>query len=170
MTPAELSERTMLFALRVMKMADCLPRTTAARNVASQVTRSACAVAANYRATQRAKSPADFAHKVAIVLEEADEAEFWIELIVRAKFLAEPRLVTLHREAGELVRIFAAMRRTTRNRPWLANLHTSNIAHHTFLRLDLHQAVLNRASRTLIRRSRTKPTRPMVMIERMMCS
>lgn len=112
MTPREMSERTMTFALRVMRMAESLPKGAAARNVTMQVVRSACSVAANYRATQRAKSRTDFAHKLAIVLEEADETEFWIELIARAGFLPETRLAELRKEAGELVRIFSAMRRT----------------------------------------------------------
>lgn len=107
-------ERTMAFALRVMRMAESLPRGAAARNVAGQVVRSACSVAANYRAAQRAKSRADFANKIAIVLEEADETEFWIELEIRAKFLPETRLEELKREAGELVRTFAVMRRSAK--------------------------------------------------------
>ena len=107
-------ERTMMFALRVMRMAESLPKTPAARNVAGQIVRSACSVAANYRAAQRAKSRADFANKIAIVLEKADETEFWIELTARADFLPSGRLTELKREAGELVRIFSAMRRSAK--------------------------------------------------------
>ena len=114
MTPAELSERAMVFALRVMRMAESLPRTAAARNVSSQIVRSACSVAANYRAAQRAKSRADFSNKIAIVLEEADETAFWIELTERARFLPPARLVQLKTEAEELVRIFATIRRSSR--------------------------------------------------------
>ncbi len=114
MTPAEMTERSMTFALRVMKMAESLPRSAAARNVASQIVRSACSVAANYRAAQRAKSRADFSNKIAIVLEEADETAFWIELTERAGFLTPERLTSLKREADELVKIFATMRRSTR--------------------------------------------------------
>jgi four helix bundle protein len=114
MTPAEMSERTMKLALRVMRMAESLPRTPAGRNAAGQIVRCACSVAANYRAAQRAKSRADFNHKIAIVLEEADETAFWLELIGRAAFLSESRLKELSHEADELVRIFSAMRRTGR--------------------------------------------------------
>jgi four helix bundle protein len=114
MTPAEMSERSMVFALRVIKMAESLPRSFAARNVASQIVRSACSVAANHRSTQRAKSPADFSNKIAIVLEEADETAFWIELSERAGFLATDRLTALKSEAEELVKIFSAMRRSAR--------------------------------------------------------
>ena len=104
----------MEFALRVIRMAESLPKTVAARNAANQIVRSACSVAANYRAAQRAKSRADFSNKIAIVLEEADEPAFWIELIERAKFLPAARLADLKREAEELVKIFATMRRSAR--------------------------------------------------------
>ena len=70
MSPSELSERAMIFALRILKFAEALPRTAAGRNVADQVVRSACSVAANYRAAQRSKSRADFKNKIAIVLEK----------------------------------------------------------------------------------------------------
>ena len=114
MTPAEMNERAMAFALRVMRLAESLPKTAAARNIATQVVRSACSVAANYRAAQRAKSRAEFSNKVAIVLEEADETAFWIELTERAELLPAARLAELRREAEELVKIFATMRRTAR--------------------------------------------------------
>ena len=114
MTPSEMNERTMAFALRVMRLAESLPKTVAGRNIASQIVRSACSVAANYRAAQRSKSRADFSNKVAIVLEEADETLFWIELTDRAKLLPSSRLIELTREAEELVKIFASMRRTAR--------------------------------------------------------
>jgi four helix bundle protein len=114
MTPAEMSERSMAFALRVIKMAESLPRSGAARNIEHQIVRSACSVAANYRASQRAKSRADFSNKIAIVLEEADETAFWIELTERAGFLTPERLAPLKQEAEELVKIFATMRRSAR--------------------------------------------------------
>ena len=109
-----MAERSMTFALRVMKMAEYLPRTPAAQNTARQIVRSACSIAANYRSAQRAKSHADFRNKITIVLEEADETAFWIELAERAGFLPAAQLQELKGEAEALVRIFAAMRRTSR--------------------------------------------------------
>lgn len=110
----ELIERTMQFALRVVKMSEVLPKTTAGRTAAGQIVRSATSVAANYRASQRAKSRADFVSKIATVLEEADETEFWLEFIARAELLLEARLAELRAEADELTRIFAAIRRSAR--------------------------------------------------------
>ncbi len=114
MTSEEMCERTMVFALRAMRLAEALPKTAAGRNTAAQLTRCACSVAANYRAAQRARSRADFANKIGIVLEEADEASFWLELIVRGALLPEKRLAALRTEAQELVAIVATMRKTSR--------------------------------------------------------
>jgi four helix bundle protein len=112
----ELKDRTMRFAVRVMRLAEALPKSVRGRVVAQQLCRSGTSVAANYRSALRSKSGADFANKISIVLEEADESLFWIELIAEAGLLPEERLRALASEAEELVRIFAATRRTARNR------------------------------------------------------
>lgn len=116
MTPRELKERTMAFAVRVLKLVDALPKTVAGQTVAKQVARSATSVAANYRAALRAKSDADFINKITIVLEEADESDFWIELAERCDMLPPDRLAPLRTEAEELTKIFNATRSTTKRR------------------------------------------------------
>jgi four helix bundle protein len=116
MTPKELQERTVQFAVRVMKMADSLPRTASGRAVAGQVARSGGSVAANYRAALRGKSRADFVNKITIVLEEADETDLWIEIAKRCGHIPAKRVDALQSEAVELTRIFSATRRTALNR------------------------------------------------------
>jgi four helix bundle protein len=111
-----LKERTMDFAVRVLKLAEALPKSVSGRTVANQIARSGCSVAANYRSALRGRSRADFANKINIVLEESDETEFWLELTARAKLLPANRLRSLRTEANELTRIFNATRTTTRNR------------------------------------------------------
>jgi len=116
MNKQELMQRTMSFAVRVLKMAEHLPDKPAGRIVAHQITRSGCSIASNYRAALRGKSRADFINKITIVLEEADETSFWIELITLARLLPARRLLALSGEAEELVKIFSATRRTSKNR------------------------------------------------------
>ena len=115
MNPTELKERTIQFAVRVLKLADALPNKTSGRTVATQVARSGCSVASNYRSALRGKSRADFINKITIVLEEADETALWIEITERAGLLPAKRLKALHREAEELTKIFNATRTTARN-------------------------------------------------------
>jgi four helix bundle protein len=111
----ELKERSIQFAVRVLKMADALPNKASGRTIANQVARSGCSVAANDRAALRGKSRADFINKITIVLEEADETDLWIEVAKRAGLVRPERVAGLQVEAIELVRIFSATRRTTRN-------------------------------------------------------
>lgn len=115
MTPTELKQRTMQFAVRVLKLADALPNKPSGRAIANQIARSGTSVAANYRAALRGKSRADFLNKITIVLEEADETGFWIELTELAGLLPPKRLNALRQEAEELMKIFNATRTTTRN-------------------------------------------------------
>jgi four helix bundle protein len=109
---ADLKARTKQFALRVMKLVDALPRTIQGRAIASQIVRSATSVAANYRAACRARSRAEFVAKIGVVEEEADETAFWLELIIDSALLTEARIRPLLMEAGELIAIMAASRKS----------------------------------------------------------
>ena len=112
MNKHELSRRTRAFAVRILKMVDHLPNSAGGRAISSQVARSGTSVAANYRATLRARSDADFRNKVGVVLEEADETLLWLEIIVEAGMLPARKLSALMKENDELVRIFVATHRT----------------------------------------------------------
>ena len=114
MTPDELKNRTKAFAVRVIRLADSLPQTAASRAIVNQLVRSGTSVAANYRSACRAKSAADFANKMSIVEEEADETAFWIELLVDAGLLRPPLVAALLKEARELTAISVASIRTVR--------------------------------------------------------
>lgn len=114
MTTQELIDRTRKFALRVFKLVDKLPRSQASKVISYKLLRAASSVAAKYRAVRRAKSDADFANKVRIVLEEADESDFWISFIADLQLLPqeEQELRELLRESDELVAIFTATSKT----------------------------------------------------------
>ena len=113
-TNDELRARTMDFAVRVLRMAENLPRSVSGQTVARQISRSGTSVAANYRAALRGKSRPDFINKIAIVLEEADETAFWLDLAERANFVRQEKVKLLRNETEELVRIFSATKRTAR--------------------------------------------------------
>jgi four helix bundle protein len=112
----ELKKRTKQFALRAIRLVEALPRTRAAEVIGSQLLRSATSVAANYRAACRARSQADFVHKLGLVEEEADESLFWLELVVEANLLPETAVQEMIREANELTAIFVSSRKTAKRR------------------------------------------------------
>jgi len=114
MSEPDLKKRTKAFTLRVLKLVDALPKTTAGRALASQIVRSGTSVAANYRAACRAKSTADFIAKMGIVEEEADETLFWLELLEGSKVVPAPKLTAIKQEANELIAITVASIKTAR--------------------------------------------------------
>jgi four helix bundle protein len=116
MTKEELLQRTKVFALRVIKAVQALPREDVSRIFGRQLLRSGTSVGANYRAACRAKSSADFINKLKIVEEECDESMYWMELLVDAGLLPKAKLGALIQEAGELLAITVAALRTTRSR------------------------------------------------------
>src|SRR6266446_4633678 len=109
----DLKKRTKAFALRILKLVDALPKTTAGRALASQIVRSGTSVAAN-RAACRAKSTPDFIAKMGIVEEEADETLFWLELLEESQLVGSAKLTAVKQEANELIAITVAFIKTAR--------------------------------------------------------
>jgi four helix bundle protein len=79
--------------------------------------RSGTSVAANYRAACRARSRAEFAAKIGIVVEEADESQLWIEPILDSDLLPRKRCESLLAEADELVAIMIATQKSLTRTP-----------------------------------------------------
>ena len=113
MTPIELKARTKMFALRIIKLTKAIPKNDdAARAITKQIVRSGTSVAANYRASCRARSPAEFIAKIGIVEEESDETALWLELLIESGIMPASKLSALLEEADELTAIMAASRKT----------------------------------------------------------
>src|SRR5213083_1217430 len=98
MSEPDLKKRTKAFALRISKLVDALPKTTAGRALASQIVRSGTSVAA----ACRAKSRADFISKMGNVEEEADETLLWLELLEESGLVRAAKLTAIKKEADEL--------------------------------------------------------------------
>ncbi len=115
MDAEELKGRTKQFAIRIIKFVQALPKSSEAQVIGRQLLRSGTSIAANYRAVCRSRSNPEFIAKMGTVIEEADETAFWLELLDEASITSE-RVEPLLREAGELVKIFAASRLTASRR------------------------------------------------------
>jgi four helix bundle protein len=114
MTPKRLKDRTKRFAIDVIGFCDKLPTTHAGRTVAGQLIRCGTSVGANYRASCRARSRAEWIAKLGIVEEEADETLFWLEIAVEARLVPEDKVKALLKEADELTAIFVASLKTAK--------------------------------------------------------
>ena len=98
-------------AIRIIKMYEQLHKTDSIRIIGKQLVRSCTSTAANYRAACRARSKAEFFSKMSIVVEEADETVFWLELLEEGDLVPASRLAALKQEASEILRIVAKARK-----------------------------------------------------------
>ena len=112
MNEDDLKRRTKIFALRVIKLVDALPKTTAGRAIGGQLVRAGTSVGANYRAACRGRPRADLIAKLGVVEEEADECGYWLELIIEAGLLKPDLVKPLLEEADELTAIITSSRIT----------------------------------------------------------
>jgi four helix bundle protein len=124
---AELLVRTKTFGLRILNLVDHLPRTMSGRAIGSQLVRSGTSIGANYRAACRSRSRAEFAAKLGIVAEEANETVYWLEMLRDGKLIPEGKLSELLKEVNELTAIFTAGRRSS-TRTSNIKPQTSNIS------------------------------------------
>jgi four helix bundle protein len=112
--PEQFKNRTKSFAIRIVKLYRALPTTGEANVIGNQILRFGTSVAANYRAVCRARSRAEFIAKIGIVVEEADETVFWLELLTETGILPETKISELLKEANELLAVFASSQRTAK--------------------------------------------------------
>jgi four helix bundle protein len=114
MTPSELRMRTQQFAIDTIRLARTLPTDYVTAVISRQLVRSGTSVGANYRSSCRAKSRRDFVAKMAIAEEEADETQYWLEVLIASGTVRREAVAPMLDESEQLVRIFVASIRTAR--------------------------------------------------------
>lgn len=107
-----LKNRTKAFVLEAIKFYQTLPKTEEAKIIGRQFIRSSSSVGANYRAACRSRSKAEFFSKMSIVIEEADETAFWLEILIEAKITDNENAKKLLSEVNEILAIMAKARKT----------------------------------------------------------
>ena len=117
MAHVDLKARTRAFALAIIRMVEHLPRTRTADVIGKQLLRAGTSIGANYRAACRARSLKEFLAKLGIVEEEADEAEFWLDLVADRRLGDLEHISVLREEARQLVAIVVSSIRTARRTP-----------------------------------------------------
>ncbi len=110
----ELKNRTKAFALRIIRLYQALPKTNESQIIGKQLLRSGTSVAANYRAACRARSNAEFFSKISVVIEEADETLFWIELLQESEIMRKELLADLSKETEEILKIMVTARKNSK--------------------------------------------------------
>lgn len=104
--------RTKKFVIDNIRLYRSLPKTEEAKIVGKQLLRSSSSVGSNYRAACRARSQAEFHSKISIVVEEADESVFWMEVLIEADIIKQSEIINLMNEANEILKVVSSARKT----------------------------------------------------------
>lgn len=103
--------RTKNFSIAIIKSLSILPYSDDLSIIRKQIIRSSTSVAANYRAATRARSEKEKFSKICIVVEEADETQFWLEIIEELQYLSKENYKKLKNEADEIVKVMTTYKK-----------------------------------------------------------
>ena len=110
-----LEARLIDFAVRIIQIAELLPKTKAGNHIAGQLIRCGTSPAPNYGEAQDAESRADFIHKMKVSLKELRETRVWLLIIGKGKILKQvSKLEPLIDESSQLISIFVASVKTAK--------------------------------------------------------
>ena len=112
MTPQELEDRLIDFAVAIVDVVEALPNNRAGNHVAGQLVRSGTSPAPNYGEARSAESRKDFIHKMKISLKELRETMIWLKIISRKRLVEGEVVDAAISECDELVSIFVSSTRT----------------------------------------------------------
>ena len=114
MDKKDLKDRTKKFAIRIIKLVESLSKGQTEYIIGKQLLRCGTSVGANYRASCRARSLADFIAKMGIVEEELDESLYWMEILIETNHIKAEKLSSLMNEANELLSIVVTSIKTAK--------------------------------------------------------
>ena len=104
-----IKSKSFSFALRIIKLYQHLTDNKKEFVMSKQALRSGTAVGALVRESEHAESKADFIHKLSIAQKEANETDYWIELLYQSGYIDEPLFLSFSSEVKELIKIIAAI-------------------------------------------------------------
>ena len=111
-----LLEKSMSFAIRIVKLCRFLKRKNIEAALIGQVIRSGTSIGANVHEARSAQSKADFISKLSIALKEADETGFWLELLRRTDSLTDAEFNSMEHDRGELFALLTSILKTLKSR------------------------------------------------------
>ena len=107
-------EKSMMFAVRIVRLYQYLSEEKKEYVMSKQLLRSGTSIGANIREALQGQSKSDFTAKMSISLKEASETEYWIELLYRTEYLSKEEYESIQADCGEVARLLTAIVKTSR--------------------------------------------------------
>jgi four helix bundle protein len=109
-----IKEKSMVFALRIVRLYQYLCDTKKEFVLSKQILRSGTSIGANVRESEHGQSKADFIHKLSISLKEANETDYWLELLFKSDYIDKSMYDSLKKDCEEILKILVAIVKTSR--------------------------------------------------------
>jgi four helix bundle protein len=109
-----IKDKSFVFALRIIKLNKHLIEHKREFILSKQILRSGTAIGASIRESEYAESKADFIHKLAISLKEANETEYWIELLFKAQYIKAAEYHSILNDLKEILRLLISIIKTSK--------------------------------------------------------
>ncbi|TVQ16816.1 MAG: four helix bundle protein [Leptolyngbya sp. DLM2.Bin15] len=110
-----IKDKSFAFAVRIVKLCKYLNQEKREFVLAKQILRSGTAIGALVREAEHGESRADFVHKLAIALKEANETQYWIELLHQTDYIDPKSFESINQDCTELLKLLTAIIKTTKN-------------------------------------------------------
>lgn len=107
-------EKSKKIALRIVHLYKELTDNRKEFVLSKQILRSGTSIGANVRESQRGESKADFIHKLSISLKEADETQYWLELLLEGDFITKEEFNSFNEDVSEIIRLLTAIIKTSK--------------------------------------------------------
>jgi four helix bundle protein len=109
MNESIIGQKSMNFAIRIVKLYKYLTEYKNEFVLSKQILRSGTSIGANTRESKNAQSSKDFLNKLGIALKEADETEYWLELLFKTDYLSEEKYLSINKDNSELIKILTTI-------------------------------------------------------------
>ena len=111
-----LQDKSFAFALQIIKLSRHLKEGYNEYDIARQILKSGTSIGANIREAKNAQSPSDFISKMSIALKEADETQYWLELIHAADMMTPIDYQSADKDLREIIAMLVSSTKTKKNR------------------------------------------------------
>ena len=110
-----IGQKSKAFAIRIVKLYCYLKDEKYEFVMSKQLLRAGTSIGANARESKNAQSRMDFLNKLNIALKEADETEYWLELLHECDYLSDNEYTSIHNDCEELINILTKIIKTLKN-------------------------------------------------------
>ncbi|WP_339917238.1 four helix bundle protein [Yeosuana marina] len=107
-------DKSFLFAIRIVKLSKVLVEEHKEYIISKQLLRSGTSIGANVRESEHAESKADFIHKLSIALKEANETEYWLDLLKETGYLNNSEYLSIQFDVKEILKLLISILKTSK--------------------------------------------------------